>query len=73
MHSGRVRTLGDAIEFYDDLEGPNLDPLAEDMDVDGDDEDDIEAFLRALTDDEIERQIPQTVPSGLTPGGDIGS
>lgn len=34
--------------------------------------DDIVAFLEALTDDSFDRTVPEHVPSGLTPGGDIG-
>ena len=33
---------------------------------------DIVAFLEALTDDRYDRTIPEQVPSGLPPGGDIG-
>ncbi len=34
--------------------------------------DDIIAFLEALTDENFDRVIPRTVPSGLPPGGAIG-
>ena len=34
--------------------------------------DDIVAFLHALTDEQFDRTVPERVPSGLTPGGDIG-
>lgn len=33
---------------------------------------DIVAFLEALTDDSFDRTVPDRVPSGLSPGGDIG-
>ena len=33
---------------------------------------DIVAFLGALTDEQFDRTIPESVPSGLTPGGSIG-
>ena len=58
------------MDFYEDLEGPDIAPEAQDMDVD-DVEEGIEAFLLALTDD-FDRDIPTAVPSGLPPGGAIG-
>ena len=67
MHSGAENELEDAIEFYDDLEGDDIAPEAQDLDVD-DVEEKIEAFLLALTDD-FDADIPAAVPSGLPPGG----
>ena len=32
---------------------------------------DIIAFLRALTDSQFEKTVPERVPSGLRPGGQI--
>ena len=66
-------TLEDAVEFYREghpFNDPDLAPEFRRLDMDEDDEGDIEAFLHALTDD-FDRQIPATVPSGLTPGGEI--
>lgn len=45
-------------------------PIVDDM-TDAEMED-IVAFLEALTDENFDRVIPRTVPSGLPPGGAIG-
>jgi len=79
MHGGQLATLDDVLEFYEDIDadggdGPAqnvLSPQLRGFDLEDGDMDDIEAFLRALTDD-FDREIPASVPSGLTPGGDIG-
>ncbi|MFN3199538.1 MAG: cytochrome-c peroxidase [Bradymonadia bacterium] len=71
MHSGRVGSLEEAIEFYDDIEDRGLDRKVRGLDVGGRDVGDIQSFLRALTDEDFDRRIPAQVPSGLTPGGDI--
>lgn len=75
MHSGSHDSLDDVMEFYEELEedgGDGLSPELEALDLEGDDvEDDIIAFMNALTDD-YDRIIPAQVPSGLPPGGDIG-
>ncbi|MGH1344177.1 MAG: cytochrome-c peroxidase [Nannocystales bacterium] len=70
MHSGRIGGMNRAIEFYDEPEGRDLDPLVRGLDVERRDEKDLESFLRALTDD-FDREIPTRVPSGLPPGGEI--
>jgi len=79
MHSGVFETLGDVVEFYDDIErsrsqNPNvrnqqLDPLVRRLNVGGRRE--LVEFLNALNDDSFDRTIPQRVPSGLPPGGSI--
>lgn len=74
MHNGTVRTLNEAIEFYDDIENPGNDPdlaALEFDDVEAETVEAIAAFLRALTDESFDKEVPVTVPSGLMPGGNI--
>jgi cytochrome c peroxidase len=85
MHNGVFRTLDDVLDFYDAVQGrggrggrgrrnPNvgrgqLDPLLRRVNVNG--ERDLLAFLGALNDPGFDRTIPESVPSGLMPGGRI--
>lgn len=83
MHSGVFDSLEDVLEFYDDVTGRGrrarnpqvsreaLDPLLRRLR--GVDDDDVEliAFLRALSDESFDRVIPNRVPSGLPVGGRI--
>ncbi|WP_286265033.1 cytochrome-c peroxidase [Thalassotalea atypica] len=64
MHDGSRETLIDAIAAYEDKG---------DIDVDIGDGDfnDIEAFLKTLSTDEFFQEKPESLPSGLTVGGDI--
>ncbi|OEE57846.1 cytochrome C peroxidase [Enterovibrio norvegicus] len=73
MHNGTERTLRDAIAFYNGVGNPSNDPdlAALDFDNNGDTIDAIEAFLMSLTDEGFDKTIPDAVPSGLNPGGDI--
>lgn len=83
MHNGMFETLEDVLEFYDDVDSRrgrdrNVNVSREDLDpllrrlrgVDEDDEDLI-AFLGALSDGSFDRTIPARVPSGLPVGGRI--
>ena len=83
MHSGIFPRLEDVLEFYDDVTSRRgrarnahvsreaLDPLVRRLrNVDEDDED-LLAFLRALSDEGFDRTIPARVPSGLQAGGRI--
>jgi cytochrome c peroxidase len=86
MHSGMIATLGDVIEFYDDVNGgrrgrsgrtrnpqvarEDLDPLLRRLNVNGGRRD-LVAFLEALSDDTFDKTIPARVPSGLSVGGRI--
>jgi cytochrome c peroxidase len=86
MHSGMIPTLGDVIEFYDDVNGrggrrggrtrnpqvarEDLDPLLRRLNVNGGRRD-LVAFLEALSDDGFDKTIPDRVPSGLAVGGRI--
>jgi cytochrome c peroxidase len=79
MHNGVFETLEDVVEFYDDVErgrsqNPNvgrrqLDPLLRRLDVEGRRE--LVQFLNALSDDSFDKSVPEHVPSGLSPGGNI--
>jgi cytochrome c peroxidase len=83
MHSGVFATLEDVLEFYDDVTGRrgrarNLNVSREQLDpllrrLRGVDDDDVEllAFLRSLSDESFDRTIPARVPSGLPVGGRI--
>ena len=74
MHNGTETTLRDAIVFYDAIDNPgNSEELAELNfdDVDSEVIDAIQAFLATLSDESFDKTIPERVPSGLNPGGDI--
>jgi cytochrome c peroxidase len=81
MHSGTLATVRQVLEFYEDMAGkdpPNphvtraqLDPLAKKLRVRFKDMQAIEAFLNSLNDDQFDRKIPESVPSGLKVGGNI--
>lgn len=80
MHNGTMKTLEDAINFYEDIgDGVSNNPnVSSDMlssklngvDVDEADVALIMEFLLTLTDNGFETTIPERVPSGLTVGGD---
>ena len=81
MHNGLFPTLEDVVEFYDDvgdrdernvnLQRSQIDPLTRTLDDPDDHERELIAFLDALNDGEFDRTIPERVPSGLNPGGEI--
>lgn len=81
MHSGKVQTLKNVLEFYEDLHGkeppnPNvhrdqIDSLAKKIKLDFKDISRIVEFLNTLNDDKYDRKIPGRVPSGLMVGGNI--
>ena len=81
MHSGKLPTLESVLGFYEDLQGkdlPNknvkreyLDTLAAKLKLDFKNISTIIEFLNTLNDDNIDRKIPASVPSGLPVGGMI--
>jgi len=83
MHSGVFPNLEDVLEFYDDVQSrrgrarnPNvdrdqLDPLVLRLRGVDEDDEDLIAFLRALSDESFDRTLPARVPSGLAVGGRI--
>ncbi len=80
-HSGTLKTLEHVLEFYEDLAGDKirnpkvkkeqLDPIVENLKVDFKDISLIVEFLNTLNDDQFDRSVPQRVPSGLKPGGNL--
>ena len=87
MHSGMFASLGDVIEFYDDVNGGrggrrggrtrNPQVARESLDPllrrlnVNGGRRDLVAFLEALSDDSFDKTIPARVPSGLPVGGRI--
>jgi cytochrome c peroxidase len=81
MHSGKLKTVKQVLEFYEDMAGKDpanphvkreqMDPLARKLKVRFKDIQSIEAFLSSLNDDNFDRKIPDSVPSGLMVGGNI--
>lgn len=74
MHNGTEPTLRSAILFYDEVANPGNDEDLAELDFDDPDDatvDAIEAFLKSLTDQDFDKTIPETVPSGLKVGGEI--
>jgi len=80
MHNGVLNTLEEVLEFYDDADDESqnsnigsekrADKLRQ-IDIPDDKVASIIAFLNALNDDDFDKEIPNTVPSNLNPGGNI--
>lgn len=83
MHNGTMNSLQQVLNFYDDnnnnsqnnnVANNQLDAELRNLgNINGGDRADIIAFLNALNDNDFDRTIPATVPSGLQPGGAIGN
>lgn len=81
MHSGKLKTLQNVLEFYEDLAGrkianPNVKPeqidtLIKQLNVNFKDISTILDFLNTLNDSNFDKTIPKKVPSGLEVGGTI--
>lgn len=81
MHSGKVKTLENVLEFYEDLSGRKIinpkvkpgqiDTLVDKLKVDFKDIPLILEFLSTLNDDKFDKSIPAKVPSKLKVGGNI--
>lgn len=71
MHNGVFQTLTDAVNFYDNFERNDADAQQIDFDNNPDTVAAIVAFLKALSDSEFDKTIPESVPSGLPVGGNI--
>ena len=83
MHNGIHATLEEVMEFYEEIaEGENdelnvnlninqLDEEMQDLELGDNLIDEIIAFLNALNDDNFDKTIPNSVPSGLAVGGNI--
>ena len=85
MHNGAFNSLDDVLDFYDDISrgngnsqnnNVNDNQIANDarnLNLNGNQIDDIVAFLNTLTDDSFDKTIPMSVPSNLNVGGEIGT
>lgn len=81
MHSGKLKTLENVLEFYEDLSGKkiandkvqpeNLDTLTKQLNVNFKDISAIVDFLNTLNDANFDKTMPSKVPSGLKVGGNI--
>ncbi len=81
MHNGKIKTLTNVLEFYEDLSGGlvanqtlklnQLDPLIKKLNVDFKDISSILEFLGTLNDESYDKSIPKMVPSGLQVGGNL--
>ncbi len=71
MHGGTHATLEDAVGEYNGIGNRSDDPDLEGFSLEDGDLEFIVAFLRTLTDENFDKTIPTSVPSGLTPGGNI--
>jgi cytochrome c peroxidase len=81
MHSGKIKTLEQVMEFYEDLAGDKIrnplvgkqqiDPIIETLKVDFKDISLIVEFLNTLNDEHFDRTVPKRVPSRLPVGGNL--
>ena len=81
MHNGSFDNLRQVLDFYNDISGGNGDsqnPNVANNQIDQDarrlrlnngDINEIIAFLNALNDEDFDKTVPQSVPSGLSVGG----
>ncbi len=82
MHNGKIGTLKEVLEFYEDLSGgkinnpsikpEQIDPLVHKLKVEFKDISLILEFLGTLNDETYDKTIPSKVPSKLKVGGNIG-
>jgi cytochrome c peroxidase len=82
MHNGVFKTLEEVMVFYEELSGAGgsrnkniptkqMDKILRPFGMTNDQIKPIVAFLKTLDDPNFDKTIPQTVPSGLNPGGNI--
>ena len=83
MHNGIFDDLRDVLDFYNDIQrgnGNSQNPDVSDnqigqdarsLDLDNGDINEIIAFLNSLNDNNFDKSIPMSVPSGLPVGGNI--
>lgn len=81
MHNGKLTSLKEILEFYEDIAGgktrnshvskSQLDPFIQELKLEVKDMGPIINFLLALNDDGFDKEIPESVPSGLPVGGNI--
>ncbi|MCB0668607.1 MAG: cytochrome-c peroxidase [Saprospiraceae bacterium] len=81
MHNGKLTSLKEILEFYEDIAGgktrnshvlkSQLDPFIQELKLEVKDMGPIINFLLALNDEDFDKEIPESVPSGLPVGGSI--
>lgn len=73
MHNGSMNSLREVLDHYDDQpNGGGLDPDFRDLEnLNNNEINEIISFLNALNDESFDRTIPNAVPSGLSPGGNL--
>lgn len=81
MHNGSMKTLKEVLEFYEDIASgktrnpmipkENFDSLVNEIEISVKDMSSIISFLNTLNDNSFDKDIPESVPSGLPVGGNI--
>jgi len=81
MHNGSLTTLKRVLEFYEDIANgkernldvpsENFDPLVRELKLSVKEMSLIISFLNTLNDENFDKEIPESVPSGLAVGGNI--
>lgn len=80
MHNGVFKSLEDVLDFYDDVDEESLnvnidndkkDKKLKELDLPDDKVASIIAFLKTLSDENFDKEVPLQVPSNLNPGGNI--
>lgn len=81
MHNGRLKSLQEVLEFYQDLSfgktrnalvpAEQFDPLVQEIELSVKDMAPIISFFNTLNDPNFDKEIPESVPSGLPVGGNI--
>ena len=81
MHNGSMTSLLKVLEFYEDISfgksrnplvpKDQFDPLIKELNLSVKEMRPIISFLNTLNDAGFDKEIPNTVPSGLSVGGDI--
>lgn len=81
MHNGSLQNLRRVLEFYEDISNgkvrnPNVikeryDPFVRELELSVKEMSQIISFLNTLNDSSFDKEIPETVPSGLSVGGNI--
>jgi hypothetical protein len=70
MHDGRAANLGAVFDIYRRIDHDAEPSLRNVRGPDPVEANDITAFLRAASDGDYDRSVPEAVPSGLAVGGD---
>ncbi len=81
MHNGSLKSLKSVLEFYEDISmgktrnpavpKEQFDPLVKELDLGVKDMGSIISFLNTLNDTDFDKDIPESVPSGLPVAGNI--